>query len=55
LPGAGAFSLALVASGAGTDWVHEHHSPSGAEHGIDIGPYRPVVERAWDEQVWDCP
>jgi cysteine synthase A len=26
-----------------------------AEQGIDIGPYRPVVERAWDEQVWDCP
>jgi cysteine synthase A len=26
-----------------------------AEQGIDIGPYRPVIERAWDERVWDCP
>jgi cysteine synthase A len=26
-----------------------------AEQGIGIGPYRRVVERAWDEQVWDCP
>jgi cysteine synthase len=26
-----------------------------AEHGIGIGPYLPVVERAWDDQVWDCP
>jgi cysteine synthase len=24
-------------------------------HGIDIGPYLSVVERAWDDQVWDCP
>jgi cysteine synthase len=26
-----------------------------AEHGIDISPYLPVVERAGDEKVWDCP
>ena len=26
-----------------------------AEQGIDIGPYLPVVERAWNERVWDCP
>jgi cysteine synthase len=26
-----------------------------AEQGIDIGPYLPVIERAWDERVWDCP
>ena len=26
-----------------------------AEQGIDIGPYLPVVERAWDGRVWDCP
>jgi len=24
-----------------------------AEHGIDIRPYLPVVERAWDDQTWD--
>ena len=24
------------------------------EQGIDIVPYVPVVERAWDDQVWDC-
>jgi len=23
-----------------------------AEHGITIGPYLPVVERAWDDKVW---
>jgi len=23
--------------------------------GIDIRPYLPVVERAWDTKVWDCP
>jgi cysteine synthase len=22
------------------------------EQGIDIGPYLPVVERAWDDKVW---
>ena len=26
-----------------------------AEQGIDIRPYLPVVERAWDSKVWDCP
>ena len=26
-----------------------------AGQGIDIGPYPPVIERAWDEQVWACP
>jgi cysteine synthase A len=26
-----------------------------AEQGIDIRPYLPVVERAWDDKVWDCP
>ena len=26
-----------------------------AEQGIDIGPYLPVVERAWDDKVWACP
>jgi cysteine synthase A len=26
-----------------------------AGHGIDISPYRPVVERAWDEKIWACP
>jgi len=25
------------------------------EQGIDITPYPPVVERAWDDQVWACP
>ena len=25
------------------------------EQGIDIGPYLPVVERAWDDKVWACP
>jgi cysteine synthase len=24
------------------------------EHGIDINPYLPVIERAWDDQAWDC-
>jgi cysteine synthase A len=24
------------------------------EQGIDISPYRSVVERAWDNRVWDC-
>jgi cysteine synthase len=24
------------------------------EQGIDISPYRPVVERAWNDEVWDC-
>ena len=22
--------------------------------GIDISPYPSVVERAWDDKVWDC-
>jgi cysteine synthase A len=26
-----------------------------ADQGIDIGSYLPVVERAWDGRVWDCP
>jgi len=26
-----------------------------AEQGISVGPYLPVVERAWDDQVWECP
>jgi cysteine synthase A len=26
-----------------------------AEQGIGIGPYLPVVERAWDDKVWACP
>jgi cysteine synthase len=26
-----------------------------AEQGINLSPYLPVVERAWDDQVWDCP
>jgi cysteine synthase A len=24
------------------------------EQGIDISPYPPVVERAWDGKIWDC-
>jgi cysteine synthase len=24
------------------------------EQGIDISPYLPVIERAWDDKVWDC-
>jgi len=26
-----------------------------AEQGIGIGPYLPVVERAWDDKLWACP
>jgi cysteine synthase A len=26
-----------------------------ADQGIDIGSYLPLVERAWDGRVWDCP
>ena len=25
------------------------------EQGIDIRPYLPVVDRAWDDGVWTCP
>jgi cysteine synthase len=26
-----------------------------AEQGINIDPYLPVIERARDDKVWDCP
>ena len=25
------------------------------QQGIDIGPYLPAVERAWNDKVWACP
>jgi hypothetical protein len=38
---------------SGARYTTTHDDSWLMEQGIDITPYVPVVERAWDDRVWD--
>jgi cysteine synthase len=49
-------SIVTLMCDSGTRYTTTYdHDAWLAGQGTDIGPYLPVVERAWDDKVWDCP
>ena len=49
-------SIVSLICDSGERYAHTYYDDDWlAGQDIGIGPYLPVVERAWDDKVWACP